>query len=101
MHLAAQHPGGLDDGVELNAVVFRVEDAVELAAAGLHRPGHPVLADMLFGHGLRQLPGEHPLHRDGGGFRMDYRVKPDNDGRGGGVDRDCASDGIGGGPAAP
>ncbi len=55
---AADGGGGALDGVELDAVVLGIEQAIEVGAAGLHALGHGGLGDFLLLHFLLNLPGK-------------------------------------------
>ena len=63
-----QHPCGLGKRIETEVVVLGVENPVQLAPARTHCPSHGALAHLPSLHGLRQLPGQNPLDRDGAGF---------------------------------
>ena len=58
----AERAGGAGDGVQGDGDVARVEEAVELGAAGMKLLGHGALGLLLLPHGLLQLPRQHALN---------------------------------------
>ncbi len=62
---------GADDCAEGDGVVFGIEQAVELGAAGLHFLRQRGFAQALFLHQRAQLAGDHALEGAGGGLGED------------------------------
>jgi hypothetical protein len=61
-HAAADHGrGALQAGKR--DVIFRIEEAVDLRAAGLEHRSHAIFGDFLFLHGLFELPGDDLFDR--------------------------------------
>ncbi len=61
----AECAGGTGDSIQCYGGVARVEEAIELGAAGMKLLGHGALGLLLFAHGLLQLPRQHALDSDG------------------------------------
>lgn len=49
-HAAAEDRGGSFDGIELDFIVFGVEEPVEMSAAGAHAAGHLGFGEALLGY---------------------------------------------------
>src|SRR6267378_6846337 len=61
----AECAGGTGDSIQCYGGVARVEEAIELGAAGMKLLGHGALGLLLFAHGLLQLPRQHALDSNG------------------------------------
>src|ERR1700675_737901 len=77
-HLQPQLPphdfSGALQALDRGAAVVRVEQAIDLRAAGFHQLGHPLLGDLLFLHFTRKLACDHGLDRGCGHLLADSRV---------------------------
>lgn len=60
-HLAPDRGGGSLHCIELNLVVLRVEQAIQMRATGSHAAGHLHFGDSLVAHRLFYLPSQNPL----------------------------------------
>lgn len=63
--------GGALHGIKLHLVIVRVQQPVQLGAAGFHPFRHFAFTDALLGHGLFDLPYQDVLDSVGGCFLAD------------------------------